>query len=150
MRVTTKVRYGTRMLVEIAAHSGETPLALREIASRQQVSLNYVKHIVGPLVAAGLVRTERGSRGGVVLARPAVDITVSSVVRAIQGTTAPTACVDDASVCPRSPDCVTRDVWCRVQTAVDGVLAGITIADLVQQRRQSEGKTAGAISAGPA
>ncbi len=136
MRVSTKVRYGTRMLIEIAAHRSDTPLALREIANRQEVSLNYAKHILGPLVAAGFVRTERGSRGGVVLARPPEDITLSAVVGAIQGTTAPTACVDDASTCPRSPDCVTRDVWCRVHRAVEDVLAGTTIADLVQHKRQ--------------
>ena len=150
MRVSTKVRYGTRILVEIAAHSSNAPLALKEIANRQDVSLNYAKHIIGPLVAAGFVRTERGSRGGVVLARPAEDITLSAVVGAILGTTAPTACVDDAATCPRSPDCVTRDVWCRIQTAVEEVLEGTTIADLVQQRRQAEGNTAGAVSAGPA
>ncbi len=128
------------MLVEIAAYQGAGPLALKDIAHRQQVSLNYAKHIVGPLVAAGFVRTERGSRGGVVLARSAEDIRVSAVVRALQGTTAPTACVDDASACARSSGCVTRGVWCRVQTAIDDVLSNTTIADLVEL--QSQGETA--------
>lgn len=138
------------MLVEIAAHRSETPLTLKEIANRQEISLNYAKHILGPLVAAGFVRTERGSRGGAVLARPADDITVSQVVRAMQGTIAPTACADDAAACPRSPACVTRNVWRRVQTAVQDVLEATTIADLVRQGDQRESSAIEPTSAPPA
>ncbi len=134
MKVSTRVRYGTRLLVDIAAHQPNVPVSLKDIARRQQVSLNYLKHVVGPLVAAGLVRTERGNTGGVLLARPAADITLGAVVTALQGSTAPVACVDDPSVCERNIFCVTRDVWCEVKMAVDGVLAARTIADLARQQ----------------
>ncbi len=134
MKVSTKVRYGTRLLVDIATHQQNVPVSLKDIARRQQVSLNYLKHIVGPLVAAGILRTERGNTGGVLLARPAADITLGVVVAALQGSTAPVGCVDDPSLCQRNTFCVTRDVWCEVKVAVDGVLAARTIADLARQQ----------------
>jgi len=144
VKISTKVRYGTRLLVDVAAHQKDAPLALKDVAKRQEVSLNYLKHVIGPLVAAGIVRTERGNAGGVMLARPARDITLSSVVAVLQGSTAPVACVDEPFLCPRNGGCVTRGVWCRVKAAVDGVLSTTTIQDLVEQMQPSEPTSGGA------
>lgn len=135
MRLSTRARYGTRVLVDITANQADAPLTLKDIANRQQVSLNYLKHLIAPLVAAGVVRTERGSGGGVRLAHAAQDITLSWVVRILEGSTAPVACVDAPSVCPRNAGCVTRGVWCKVKTAIDDVLDSVTIQDLVEQQR---------------
>jgi len=135
MKLSTRVRYGTRLLVDVAANQSDAPLALKDIARRQQVSLNYLKQLVGPLVAAGVIRTERGSGGGVVLAHSPQDIRLSRVVSILEGSNAPVACVDAPSLCPRSSACATRGVWCRVKTAIDGVLDSVTILDLVEQQR---------------
>jgi len=134
VRITTRVRYATRMLIDIASRADCAPLPLREIADRQQVSVNYLKQLIGPLVAADLVRTERGNKGGVLLARPASDIKLGMVVRALQGSTAPVACVDDPAACERNMNCVSRGVWCRIKLAVDQVLDDTTIEDLVEQQ----------------
>jgi len=127
------------LLVDIAANQADAPLALKDVARRQQVSLNYLKQLVGPLVAAGLIRTERGRGGGVVLALSAQDIRLSRVVSILEGSNAPVACVDSPALCDRSTACATRGVWCRVKTAIDGVLDSVTIRDLVEQQRTAEG-----------
>ena len=135
MKLSTRVRYGARLLVDVAANQGEAPVALKDVARRQQVSLNYVKQLVVPLVAAGIVRTERGRGGGVRLAHAATDIKLSWVVRILDGSTAPVACVDAPMVCVRNGDCGTRAIWCRVKDAIDGVLDSVTIQDLVEQEK---------------
>lgn len=135
MKLSTRVRYGTRLLVDVAANEGESPVALKDVARRQQVSLNYVKQLMAPLVAAGVVRTERGSGGGVRLAQAPADIKVSRVVSILDGSTAPVACVDAPSVCVRNGECATRGIWCRVKDAIDGVLDSVTIQDLVEQEK---------------
>ena len=145
MRLSTRVRYGTRLLVDIAANQADAPLALKDVARRQQVSLNYLKQLMAPLVAAGVVRTERGSGGGVVLACAPQDIRLSRVVSILEGSNAPVACVDSPSVCSRSPDCATRGVWCRMKTAIDDVLDSVTIRDLVEQQRTGGGEDGGAV-----
>ena len=140
MKISTKVRYGTRLLVDVAEHQMGAPVALKDVARRQEVSLDYIKHVIGPLVTAGILRTERGNAGGVMLSRPAREIPLSSVVAALQGSTAPVACVDDPFLCRRKDGCATRGVWCRVKEAVDDVLSTTTIQDLVEEVQVAEAR----------
>jgi len=149
MRLSTRVRYGIRMLVDVAAHQGEAPVVLKDVSRRQKVSLNYLRQVMAPLVAAGIMRTERGSLGGVRLARQPGDIRLSLVVRVLDGSTAPVECVDAPSLCARNTECVTRGVWCRLKTAIDGVLESVTIQDLVEQQTMTGQSDAIAVCATP-
>ena len=135
MRLSTRVRYGIRMLVDVAVHQGDAPVALKDVSRRQQVSLNYLRQVMAPLVAAGIMRTERGSLGGVRLAREPGDIKLSLVVRILDGSTAPVECVDAPALCARNSECVTHGVWCRIKTAIDEVLESVTIQDLADQQK---------------
>ena len=82
-----------RALLDIARHTADGPVRLREIAGRQEVSLSYLEHIVGPLVAGGILRSTRGVYGGVSLTRPPEDISVAEVFALLEGRLAAVACV---------------------------------------------------------
>lgn len=139
MKLSTKGRYGTRALLDVAIHQGDSPVQLKDVAGRQQISLSYLEHLVAPLVAAGVLRSTRGARGGVSLARPAEEIPLIDVVRALEGSVAPVECVDDPVKCPRADSCVTRDLWVETKRAMEAVLASTTLADLVRRQRDKNG-----------
>ncbi|MFC1983586.1 RrF2 family transcriptional regulator [Chloroflexota bacterium] len=138
MKLSTKGRYGTRALLELASHYGEGPIQLKDIAQRQQISLRYLEHLITPLVAGGILRSIRGAGGGVLLARPPEEIKLSEVVQLLEGPTAPVECVDNPEICDRSQLCVSRDVWGELKKAINGVLEATTLANLVYRDKQKE------------
>jgi len=135
MKISTKGRYGTRVMLELANHWGKGPIQLKEIAKNQQLSLYYIEHLIAPLVAAGLVKTARGSSGGIWLAKPPREIKVSELITLFEGSTAPVECVNDPGICGRSDFCVTRDIWADVKKAVDEVLESVTLQELVEKQK---------------
>ncbi len=139
MKLSTKGRYGTRALTDIALHREEEPVPLKDIARRQQISLPYLEHLIGPLVEGGIIRSVRGVGGGVSLAKSPGKIRLSEVVGLLEGSLAPVKCVTDPAACSRSQSCVTRDIWSEVKAAMDGVLESTTLQDLVE-RQQDKGK----------
>jgi len=138
MKLPTRGRYGTRALLELALHQGETPVSLREIAERQQISLPYLEHLITPLIAAGIVRSIRGARGGVLLAKAPEEIKLSEVIQILEGSIAPTECVNNPKICTRSELCATRDIWSELNKAMNGVLESTTLQDLVERQRRKE------------
>lgn len=133
MKLSTRGRYGTRVLLDLALLDGEGPVPLKDIAQRQQISLLYLEHLIAPLVAAGMIRSMRGARGGIWLAKLPQEIKLSKVVELLEGSIAPVDCVNDPKACPRSDSCVTRDIWVELKEAMDGVLESKTLHDLVER-----------------
>ncbi len=141
MKLSTRGQYGTRALLELALHYGEGPVPLKDIARRQQISLQYLAHLITPLVAAGIMRSTPGARGGVWLARSPQEVKLSEVIGLLEGSIAPVECVNNPEICSRSKLCVTRDIWGELKEAMDGVLESTTLQDLVERqksKRQSE------------
>ena len=136
MRISTRARYGTRALLDLAMHVGEGPVLLKDISSRQQIPLYYLEHLIGPLIKAGLVKSTRGNRGGVWLAKSLDEIKLKDAIDALEGPIMPVNCVGDSKACPRSGFCVTRDIWGEVKDAVDKVFESKTLKDLFEQQRQ--------------
>ncbi len=136
MRLSTRTRYGVRALVDLAFHNGEGPMLLKDIARRQQISSMYLVHLITPLVTAGIVGSIRGAKGGIWLAKPPSAVKLSEVIQLLEGSIAPVECVNDASSCPRSNFCATRDVWDELKQAMDGVLESTTLQDLVERQRK--------------
>ena len=134
MKLSTKGRYGTRALLDVALHQEDSPVQLKVIAQRQQISLHYLEHIIAPLIAAGLLRSTRGAYGGVSLGKPPQEIVLSEVIQVLEGSITPVECVDDPNVCSRANICVTRDVWTEVKRAMAGVLESVTLQDLVERQ----------------
>ena len=138
MKLSTRTRYGTRALLEVALHKGDELVLLKDIARRQEVSLPYLEHLITPLITAGLVKSTRGARGGVLLLKPPTEIKLSEVLELLEGSIAPVDCINNPKICPRSESCVTRDVWIEMKRAMSQVLDSTTIQNLVERQRQKE------------
>ena len=136
MKLSTRAQYGTRALLDLAVHGGK--ILLKDIAQRQQISLPYLEHLVTPLIAAGIVKSTRGPKGGIWLARPPQEIKLDEVIRLFEGSTAPVECVNSPETCPRSDFCVTRDIWSELKKAVNGVLESTTLQDLLERQKRKE------------
>lgn len=136
MKLSTRGRYGLRALLDLAVHQGEGLVLLKDIARRQEVSLPYLEHLIAPLIAAGLVKSTRGARGGVLLLKPPADIRLGEVVQVLEGPIAPVDCVNNPALCHRSAFCVTRDIWVELKEAMSQVLDSTTLQDLVERQRQ--------------
>ena len=136
MKLSTRARYGTRVLLELSLRWGEGPVLLKDIAQRQEIPLPYLQQLIGPLVKAGIIKTTRGARGGVSLLKLPKEVRLSEVVQILEGSITPVACVDNPELYPRSDTCVTHDIWAEVKKAMDGVLESTTFEDLVEQQKQ--------------
>lgn len=134
MKLSTKGRYGARILLDVAVHGGEAPVLLRVIADRQQIPLSYLERLVAALVSGGILASRRGIGGGVSLAKHPKDIKVSEIIRLLEGSVAPVNCVGDPKICSRSASCVTRNVWGDIEQAIDRVLESYTLQDLVDRQ----------------
>ncbi len=109
------------------------------IAERQGVSRKYLDSIFAGMRNAGLIRSRRGAGGGHELARKPQEVTVGDVIRALEGAPLLIECVGDPGVCPRTEQCVARDVWAEVETEINGVLDRISLEDLLQRQAHCAG-----------
>ena len=134
MKLTTRSRYGTRMILDMAINGQNGPVRIKDIAARQGVSVKYLEKLVRELKDAGLVRSRRGPRGGHELDKPLEMISVGDIVRALEGDLSLVECGDAAGPCPRSAECLTRGVWMEAAQAMHEKLDSITLADLVAGR----------------
>ena len=131
MKLTTRSRYGTRMILDMAIHGQNGPVRIKDIAARQGVSVKYLEKLVRDLKEAGFVRSRRGPRGGHELDKPLAEISVGDIVRALEGDLSLVECGDEVGPCPRQADCLTRGVWMEAARAMHEKLDSITLADLV-------------------
>jgi Rrf2 family protein len=136
MKFSTRARYGTRILLELALHWGKGPMLLKAISKKQEIPLPYLQQLIGPLVKAGIIKTTRGARGGISLLKPPKEVILSEVIKLLEGSIAPVACVDNPELYPRSGLCVTHDIWVEVKKAMDRVLESTTFEDLVERQKQ--------------
>jgi len=136
MKLSTRGRYVTRALLDLALYQGEGPVLLKDIAQRQQISIRYLEHLITPLIAGGILRSTRGARGGVWLIKTPEEIRLSEVMQLVEGSLSPAECVNNPEICSRSTFCVTRDVWGELKKVMDGVLESTTLQDLVERQKQ--------------
>ena len=131
MRLTTKGRYGMRLVLDIAQHEEKGPVSMAETSLRQDVSVKYLERLVGELQRAGFVRSVRGREGGHLLAMPPESITVGDVVRALEGDSAVLPCSSNRLACPRSVHCLTRTIWIAADQAMLEKLDSVTVRDIL-------------------
>lgn len=136
MKLSTRARYGVRMMIDLALHHGGEPVLLKDIACRQAVSEKYLSQIVIPLRSAGLVRSVRGAHGGYKLADKPDNITLRDVVEALDGEIFLVDCVSDMKNCPRVSICPTRDIWSLLGRKIIDTLQATTLSDLVVMQRR--------------
>jgi len=137
MKISTRGRYALRLMLDLALNDKDQCVTIKSISTRQEISSKYLEQIISALGRAGYVKSIRGSQGGYRLTRPAEEYTVGMILRAIEGSLAPVACMDDVpNQCPRCDKCVTLDVWKQISDAVNNVVDNITLADLVKKQHE--------------
>lgn len=136
MKLSSRARYGTKALLELALHWGEGPVLLRDVAQRQQIPLPYLEQLIRPLVQSGIVKSTRGIRGGVSLLKCPEEIKLSEVIQLLEGSVVPVDCVNNPKAYPHSDLCAPRDIWVEVHKAIVGVLESTTLQDLAERQRQ--------------
>ncbi len=132
MKLSTRSRYGTRLMLDMAQHYDQGPVNLANIAKRQGISLKYLEQIIIPLKKAHYVESVRGPKGGHILAKPPQEITVGEVVALLEEGTTLVECSKSPEVCERSRICPTRQLWKEAAQAMFDKLQSITLADLVK------------------
>ncbi|MFM9413588.1 RrF2 family transcriptional regulator [Peptococcus simiae] len=133
MKISTKGRYGLRVLIDLAEHSSEDQReTLRAISDRQKITIKYLEQIMVPLLQDGYIKSFRGHSGGYVLSRRPADIRIGDVVRTMEGSLAPVACLEsDADHCPMAADCPTLALWQGLEAIIEAYLDQISLADLI-------------------
>ena len=134
MRLSTRSRYGTRLMLELALNYHKGNVYLKDVAREEDISEKYLSHLVIPLKANGLISSSRGAHGGYRLAKSPSRITVKDIVQTLEGNLSPVECIKNPSVCKRVPGCVTRDVWKKLDEKISDTLNSITLEDLVKSQ----------------
>ncbi|HHV59597.1 MAG TPA: Rrf2 family transcriptional regulator [Clostridiaceae bacterium] len=138
--ISTRVRYALRMMVDLAQHQNEGFISLKDIANRQGISKKYLEQIIPILNRASFLRASRGFAGGYQLLKSPKDYTVGDVMRAIEGSLAPVACLEgETNNCPRCAECPTLFVWEGLQKVQTEYLDGITIQDILDKQEAESG-----------
>jgi Rrf2 family protein len=135
MKLSTKGRYGVRLMIDLAIHYGEGPVLLREIAKREEISEKYLSNLVNPLKARGLVEATRGVHGGYVLGKRPGEITMKEIVEVLEGSLCLVDCVEKPAVCDRVALCVARDLWSEAAQGIGRILGKYTLADMVLRQK---------------
>jgi Rrf2 family protein len=130
MKLTTKSRYGTRLVLDMAQRYGKSAIQLNEIARRQNISVKYLEQIIRPLKKANYIKSFRGARGGHMLNKPPEEITVGEIVALLEDSPSLTPCVDNPDVCDRVDNCPTRLVWQEATKAMYEKLNQIKFSEL--------------------
>ncbi len=139
MRLSTKTRYGLRAMVEIALSQGGGPIQIKLISEKQDISSKYLEQLIAMLKSAGLVRSVRGPHGGYVLARPAEQITLLEIIKALEGSLDVVDCIDEnPNICSKVADCVTRQVWIQIHDTLESILKNQTLGDLVAKSNKKK------------
>ena len=133
MKISTKGRYALRMLIDLALHHEEGFVSLKDIAERQDISKKYLEQIVPMLNKDGILRTNRGNRGGYQLAKSPADISVGDILRSTEGNLAPVSCLEFVpNECPRKEECATLYIWEGLYKVVNEYLDSITLKDMLE------------------
>jgi Rrf2 family protein len=138
MKLSTRGRYTTKAIVDLALNCAGGPAMLKEIAARQGISQRYLGQLIIPLAEAGLVKGIRGRGGGFILAKLPSEITLSEIIAVSEGKISFEECVDKPEICGKSDSCVLRDVWSETIEAVDKVLNSTTLQDLIDRQTGKE------------
>lgn len=136
MKLSTRSRYGLRMLLDMAKHSGDGPVQIGSIAKRQDISVKYLEQLIIPLKRAKYIKSIRGPKGGHLLARPPEDITVGEVVDLLEGGVTLASCIEQPETCDRYDDCVTRGVWEDATRAMHERLDAVTLAEMIKRTKR--------------
>ena len=136
MQLSTRSRYGTRLMVDLALHYDQGPVRINDIAKRQDISVKYLEQLIIPLKKASLIRSVRGPKGGHMLAKPSADITIGDIVMLLENETSLAPCLKNPDVCDRTDTCFTRDIWKKLTKKIYDTLGSITLWDVIKTNQK--------------
>ena len=140
MKISTKGRYGLRILIDLATHDPAKPRLVRDIAESQQISEKYISRLIIDLRRARLVRSVRGMKGGFFLARSPKEITLLDILETMEGTISIVDCVMAPEKCAHNHGCTARGIWLRLNDGIRDLMRNITFEQILQE--YSQGKAA--------
>ena len=138
MKLSTRSRYGARILVDLARNSHQGPVQIGEISKRQDISVKYLEQLIRPLKQANLVNSVRGPKGGHLLAVKPEDITLGQIVRLFEGQSELVECISNPQKCSMSDDCQVRLAWGDATRVLYEKLDNTSIADLIEVKHSDE------------
>ena len=136
MKISTKGRYALRLLLDLAEHQQAGFVSLNEIAKRQNISKKYLEQIIPIFNKTDVLRANRGSQGGYMLAKSPDKYTVGDILRCTEGSLDPVDCAgQDPVLCDRSADCVMLPVWKGLSRVINEYVDSITLQDILDHQR---------------
>ena len=136
MKLSTRTRYGVRLMTALACNYGKGPVFLKDIARGENISEKYLSLIIIPLRGSGLVTSIRGARGGYKLSKEPTGITLKEIVDILEGDCSLVDCVKNPSTCKRVPICASHDVWAIIGRKISETLSSITLDTLVAMNQK--------------
>jgi len=141
MKLSTRTRYGVRLMVALAENYGKASVFLKDIAKGEDISEKYLSLIIIPLRGVGLVNSIRGAHGGYNLAKAPSQITLKEIVDVLEGDCSLVDCVKNPSSCSRVPICASHDIWATIGDKISETLSSITLDTLVKMNQEKAGNT---------
>ena len=137
MKLSTRSRYGTRMMLDLAQHYDEGPVQIGNVSKRENISVKYLEQLIIPLKKANFIKSVRGPKGGHMLAKPPEAITVGEIVRVLEGGINLSSCIENPEVCDRTSDCLTRGLWEETTKAMYEKLNSATLSKMINEGSSS-------------
>jgi Rrf2 family transcriptional regulator, cysteine metabolism repressor len=136
LKLSTKGRYGTRLMVVLALNYDKGQVLLKDIAAQEDLSEGYLENIVPLLKSAGLIYAIRGARGGYALAKKPAEISLRQIIQALEGPLNYVECVGNPSICKRLDECAVRDFWSEINQTMINALDNVTLENIVEKHKQ--------------
>lgn len=143
MKLSTKGRYGLQLMVDLGVYSKERHVSLKSVSERLGISESYLEQLIALLKRNKLVESVRGAQGGYFLAKPSEEISIGDILRALEGSLAPTECTCENTkeyhcelTCGVTGKCVTKSVWERIRDGINQVVDGIALKELIDDYEQ--------------
>jgi Rrf2 family cysteine metabolism transcriptional repressor len=142
MKLSTKGRYGVKAMVDLAINQGETPVSIKSISERQNISEYYLEQLFLPLRKANLIKSIRGAQGGYILNKSPEEITIGEIIYVLEGPIEISDCVEGVS-CSNGDSCATRLLWEKIKKSIDDVLESTTLQDILNDYNNMSSKIKG-------
>lgn len=140
MKLSTRSRYGLRMVLDMAQHGEDGPVQIGSIAKRQDISVKYLEQLIIPLKKANYIESVRGPKGGHMLSKSPEEITVGEIVELLEGGINLANCIGNPDVCERHEGCLTRAIWEEATEAIHDRLNAITLSEMIKKTGGKDSK----------
>ena len=136
MKISTKGRYGLRIMLDLALNAGAKPRMIHQIADSQQISEKYISRLIIKLRKAGMVKSIRGAKGGYRIARYPKNLTLLEILEVMEGPVSIVNCVCHPKSCNVTEECAAREIWCNLNEEIRRSMAKITLQDIIEKYRE--------------